>query len=223
MHTAKTLLLTIVMVAACGTAFGVVEAAYTGPYGNPEEPALRPYKWFHHGGKSLVFHVFDRLKHGNLKTPVIGTVEVGRGVRRGVFALGESLYKGSVFAPPPGANAYRELGAVNTAVEEDWRTLNFSDFAFTWAAFPVMKVCVDHYPLVPEEKVQEHLERAREIREERREAFLQRRERAKERLSQRPALEETPPLDEKGPSAQPTDSAPVEDRQLRGNLLRLAK
>ncbi len=223
MRTAKMSLVAMVMVLACGTAFGVVEAAYTGPYGNPEEPGLRPYKWFHHGGKSLVFHVVERLKHGNLKTPIIGTVEVGRGARRGVFALGESLYKGSVFAPPPGAYAYRELGAVNTAVEEEWRTLNLSDFAFTWAAFPVMKVCVDHYPLVPEEKVQEHLERAREIREERREAFLQRRETAKERLTRRHAQEETPPLDEKGPSAEPMDTAPVEERQLRGNLLRLAK
>ena len=95
---------------AMGAAFGV-EAAYEGDLGNAEEPALRPYKWVWHGAKSLVYQTGKSFKEGNMKTPVLGTVETGRGLRRGAVELAESTYRGGVFAPVPREKgAYKDLG-----------------------------------------------------------------------------------------------------------------
>jgi len=146
-----------------------VQPSYRGPLGNPEEPALRPYKWVWHGLKSFVYQTKESFVRGNMNTPVVGSVETLRGVRRGSFEMVESTYRGGVFAPLPPRNthAYRELGMFNTYAESDWLLRNTSDFLFTWYLFPVLKV-VDHYPVEDDVKVQIRLERAEEIRDARR-------------------------------------------------------
>lgn len=222
----KRMSIAIAFLLAFGVLFNTAHAEIRGPYGNLEEPALRPYKWMHHGVKTFFFHTIERLKHGNMKTPIIGTVEVGRGLRRGVFGLGEGFYKGMVCAPPPQPYAYRELGELNTAVEEDPALFNISDFSFTWAAFPVMKVCVDNHPLVSEEVVQEHIERAHERDAARREARRERQEAMRAKLEQKryERVDAGKPLDEKGPAAEMRGEEVIPpEKQLRGNLLRLAR
>jgi len=143
-----------------------VEPAYTGPLGNVEEPALRPYKWLYHGVKSLFYHTGDQFVAGNLHTPVLGSVQGLRGLRQGSVELGEGLYRGGVFAPVPGPRDYRRLSYLNTKIESDMLTRNGSDFLFSWYFFPAQKF-VDYYPLEGDTKVEIRQREAREIRAER--------------------------------------------------------
>lgn len=82
--------------AACATAFGAaaVEPAYSGPLGNPEEPALRPYKSILRGVASFVLHVRDAFVDGNTTFPVVGTVQTGRGIGKGGVELAARSYTG---------------------------------------------------------------------------------------------------------------------------------
>lgn len=157
----------IVAVAALGApATFAVEPAYKGPLGNNEEPATRPYKWLYRGLKSLVFHTGDQLVDGNLHTPVLGTAQGLRGLRRGTVELGESAYRGAVYAPPPPRSDYKNLGRANTIIEKDLALRNGSDFLFSWYFFPAQKV-VDHYPLEGDTKVDLRKREARETRSDR--------------------------------------------------------
>lgn len=96
-----------------------VPAAYTGPLGNPEEPAMRPYKWLFRGVLSLIVQPVKAFKDGNLKTPVLGSVETFRGFRRGAIEFDESILRGLVFAPPPPRGSLTKLGYINTFLEDD--------------------------------------------------------------------------------------------------------
>ncbi len=147
-----------------------VEPAYTGQFGNAEEPALRPYKWLYRGAKSLVFHTGDQLLEGNLHTPALGSVQGLRGLRRGTVELGESVYRGAVFAPVPPAGDYKRLGSANTILERDFFLRNSSDFLFSWYFFPGQKA-VDYYPLEGDTKIDIRQRDAREIRQARNEAW----------------------------------------------------
>ncbi len=150
-----------------------VEPAYTGQFGNAEEPALRPYKWLYHGVKSLLYHTGDQLVDGNLRTPGLGTVQGLRGLRRGTVELGESLYRGGVFAPVPPAGHYKKLHSVNTIIEQDMLLRNGSDLIFSWYFFPGQKA-VDYCPLEGDTKVAMRKEEARKIRHDRKAASAQR-------------------------------------------------
>ena len=141
-----------------------VEPAYEGPLGNPEEPALRPYKWMYRGMKALVYQAGTALKQGNLETPVFGTVNLGRGVRRGTMELAESTYKGALGTPlPEKKNDYKDTREVNRVVEDEWLLRNASDAAFTWMYFPLLKAN-DHYPFEDEKQVDQREKQAKEIR-----------------------------------------------------------
>ena len=140
-----------------------VEPAYQGPLGNNEEPATRPYKWLYQGVKSLFWHTGDQFVEGNLHAPVVGRVQGFRGLRRGSVSLGESTYRGLVFAPVPPRNHYKRLGAANTAIEDDMFTRNSSDFLFSWYFFPVMKA-VDNNPIEGDTKVGIRQKEAKDIR-----------------------------------------------------------
>ena len=146
-----------------------VEPAYTGQFGNAEEPALRPYKWLYRGVKSLFYNTADQLIDGNMRTPALGTVQGLRGVRRGTVELGESLYRGGVFAPAPPKGDYKRLGATNLAIERDMLFRNSSDLLFSWYFFPGQKV-VDRYPVEGDTKVEMRKKEAKLIRMERAEA-----------------------------------------------------
>jgi len=140
-----------------------VEPAYAGEFGNPEEPALRPYKWMWRGVKSLFYQTGYGFKHGNMKTPVLGTAETFRGLRKGTFELGESVYHGLAFAPVPPKDSYKKTMRLNEIVDNEKARSNISDLVFSVYAFPVLKF-VDRYPAENEQRVQIREERAQATR-----------------------------------------------------------
>lgn len=151
-----------------------LEPAYVGQFGYAEEPALRPYKWMLVGLRSFAWQTQDSFVRGNMNTPVLGSVEVFRGIRRGTFALGENTVNGLLYRPVPPKGYYKVAGDANAYIERDLLLRNAADFAsiaivWKWYAWPLQKV-VDHYPLEDDEKVQIRLERARIIRADRKAA-----------------------------------------------------
>ena len=150
-------LLALGMVILAGGAYAV-EPAYTGPYGNVEEPALRPYKWAVEGVKGLFWHSGKSVQEGNLKFPVLGTVELGRGIRKGSVEMGESLYRGAIFsALPEKKHEYRNLHAANERIEESRAAREIGEaiptvMLFTLFGYPVQKL-VDRYPARDEMEV----------------------------------------------------------------------
>lgn len=118
------------------TAAYAVPPAYQGPLGNDEEPALRPYKWLYQGLKAFLYQPVVSLRDGNLKTPGLGTVEVFRGLRRGMVELDEDLYRGLIFSAPPASSRWKELGAANKFIEGDVLLLHVADalaIGFPWS------------------------------------------------------------------------------------------
>ena len=118
-------LLAIVMLA--GSAFGV-EPAYKGDFGNPEEPAMRPYKWAWRGLKALVWQTGKAFKDGNEAFPIVGSVYAFRGMRVGIVELERSYWRGMC-----GANnrsvTYKETGKANDVIENDVLLRNVADGA----------------------------------------------------------------------------------------------
>lgn len=124
-------LMVTVLVLVCGGAAYAVPPAYTGRLGNPEEPAMRPYKWFWRGIKALVYQPAAGFKNGNAKTPGIGSVEVFRGIRKGTVELGYSVAKGVVGAVPPKADDYKNTGKANAFIDNEPFLRTMSDFVAT--------------------------------------------------------------------------------------------
>ncbi|HPO17142.1 MAG TPA: hypothetical protein PLI09_27150 [Candidatus Hydrogenedentes bacterium] len=139
----------LLLIAVCA---GAVEPSYEGRLGNPEEPALRPYKWLWHGLESLVYYAGESIQHGNMKTPVLGMSEIGRGLRKGNIELGESLQHGVLFAPLPPKNNLRQFGRVNETLEEREKCKETADFLFGGPLYPIMKLTVDMYPAIKDNK-----------------------------------------------------------------------
>ena len=166
----RLMLMMMVLGAAClwAGAGQAVEPAYEGRFGNPEEPALRPYKWFWSGVRALGHQTKSAFVRGNMNTPFLGSVEGLRGVRKGTLELGESTYKGAVFAPVE-KKRHLETHKLNAKVDDDLALRNLSDAAVTWYAYPMLKY-VDHKPLENDEKVEIRLEAAEDVREIRKEA-----------------------------------------------------
>lgn len=94
-----------------------VEPAYTGQFGNPEEPALRPIKWCWHGTKALFHHTFIHFRDMRQNGLADSVSETPRGLRRGAVDLTRALYKGSVHARVPEKKEYRELSHWNQVLE----------------------------------------------------------------------------------------------------------
>ncbi|MBI4556856.1 MAG: hypothetical protein HY706_04670 [Candidatus Hydrogenedentes bacterium] len=115
------------MVVTFSTAYGIPPETYS-DLGNPEEPALRPYKWLWRGIKAAVFQPLNSLREGNLKTPIVGSVEVSRGVRRGAVEVKESVCRGLTFSA---VRPYREFGTMNTFIEDDIFLRHATDYLTT--------------------------------------------------------------------------------------------
>lgn len=119
-----------------------VPPAYDGPLGNPEEPALRPYKWMWRGFKALVYQTANHAKEGNLKTPILGTAETFRGFRKGIVEFDESMFRGMVGAVPPqaGIDEYRydRLMKANQYIDNDVLLRNVADYVATAYAVGIM-------------------------------------------------------------------------------------
>lgn len=149
------------------TAAAAVKPAYVGVYGNPEEPALRPYKWMFRGFKAFWFQTGTHFRDGNLHTPVLGSSHALRGARLGTFEMLESTFKGAVFAPVPPKGDFRKLRSLNTRVNESENLDEFADFAFSWFLYPVI-VLVDKHPVHDDAEVAAMKARHAEVREARR-------------------------------------------------------
>ena len=173
--TRLTVLATLAFV--CMSAAYAVQPAYFGPMGNAEEPALRPYKWIWRGLKALGYQPVKAFEKGNLKTPVLGSIETLRGVRKGAIELGESAFRGLTYTAPPSKGHYKGLGAVNTVIDSDLLLRNVADGLTT--IYPVQKV-IDHYPVQGEDTQLAIEKKARAVRQARKEAARER-ARARER------------------------------------------
>ncbi len=102
---------------------------YTGPLGNPEEPALRPYKWFLRGFQSFFYQTGKAFVNGNNDFPIVGSVYAFRGMRVGAVELNRSIWTGM-----SGANlkttpqsGYKETGKMNKVIEQDPLLRNVAD------------------------------------------------------------------------------------------------
>jgi hypothetical protein len=128
------LVLVTMLLVGFGTAMAV-PPAYTGQFGNPEEPALRPYKWLWRGVKALTYQTANAAKEGNLKTPILGSVETFRGFRKGIVEFDESVFRGMLGAVPPQAGnrdlEYRWLLSANQFIESDALLRNVADYVAT--------------------------------------------------------------------------------------------
>lgn len=187
---------------------------YRGPLGNEEEPALRPYKWMYQGVKSLFWHTGDQFVDGNLHAPVVGSVQGLRGVRRGTVSLGESTYRGLVYAPVPHGKHYKSLGSANVALENDMFLRNSSDFLFSWYFFPVMRA-VDNNPIEGETKVGIRRKEAKDTRVARNEAT-----RARKRVDANESQMENAQRTYIGERA---DYGTPKTKMGRGNLMKLGR
>jgi hypothetical protein len=136
-----------------GGASYAVPPAYCGELGNPEEPALRPYKAFFQGLRALFDRSHEALREGNTKMPVIGSVEVVRGMRRGAIDCVEYTYRSVAGSLPPRADEYKKAGSVNKYIDEDRDVTALVDFVSCGGVlFPVVKV-VDNHAVKNETKV----------------------------------------------------------------------
>lgn len=202
--------LVIAMAVLAPVSVSAVEATYEGSYGNPEEPALRPYKWVWRGVKALFYQTGHGFAHGNMSTPVLGTAETFRGLRKGTFELGESVYRGLAFAPVPPKSSYKQTMRLNEMVDNEKARSNFSDLVFSAYAFPVLKF-VDWQPAENESRVHIREERAKATREAQNKA----------EAARQPEMDNV----EKAQRAYLGDRYPKNSRKDvgRGNLLKLAK
>ena len=116
---------TIVALLIAGTAYGV-EPAYRGPFGNPEEPALRPYKWLWRGIKATAYHTVSALRAGNEDYPLFGTVYAAQGFRVGLTEFNRSLWRGMSGSLHIHTD-YRETGKVHEFIEQDMLLRNVAD------------------------------------------------------------------------------------------------
>ena len=129
----------LLVVLSCCLAFGAqaLEPAWEGPLGNPEEPALRPYKWFWRGAKALVYYPFRAAVDGHVKkTPVLGLADGFRGLRHGLVEAGASVQMGMIGAVP---RPMKVEGKVNTFINEDLLLRNLADTAATAYALGVLR------------------------------------------------------------------------------------
>jgi len=99
----KTRLFAVVLLVAvvCACAAQAVPPAYSGQFGNAEEPALRPVKWTWLGVKSLVQSTKDGLASGVQKDPASMAGEGALGAVKGTGNLATDVGKGIVGAPLP--------------------------------------------------------------------------------------------------------------------------
>ncbi len=124
--TTPKLLAAFVLVSLIAGIAQAVEPAYTGHLGNPEEPAMRPYKWMVRGLAALVYQTGKAFKDGNEKYPIVGSVYTFRGLRKGIVELERSQWRGLCGANDRTA-PYKETGKANAYIEDDFLLRNVAD------------------------------------------------------------------------------------------------
>jgi hypothetical protein len=157
---------------------GVYAAPQAQDWDKKEEPALRPYKAMWRGVKAIGYHAVRSFAEGNEKAPVVGSIEVFRGLRRGAVECVTSTWMGMAGSRP---DNYRKLSKPNAVIENDILLRNAADVAATAAVFAiggetasavksagvlwVGQKAVDHSPLIPasdEERPQSRTKQAQE-------------------------------------------------------------
>ncbi len=91
----------LLLAMVCAGVASAVPPAYTGQFGNAEEPALRPVKWTWVGVKSLVQSTKDGMASGVEKDPASMVGEGAVGAVKGTGSLASSVGHGIVGAPLP--------------------------------------------------------------------------------------------------------------------------
>lgn len=91
-----------------------------------EEPALRPYKALFRGFRALGHHTVQSLADGNEKVPILGSIEVFRGVRRGAVEIVSGTYMGMAGSKPKEHTAWSKP---NIIIESDPLLSATADFA----------------------------------------------------------------------------------------------
>ncbi len=182
MKTLRQVLVVMVIAVLIGGASHAVPPQYVGPLGNPDEPALRPYKALWQGTKAIVHRSVKSFVQGNAKIPVLGSAETFRGVRRGVIDCAEYTYRSMQGSRPPRGQEYKAPGSMNDAIENDLFLRNISDFAAGGAVLELTlgeelaagaigiwtaQKAADHYPVQHEDKREAREDHAKEVREAR--------------------------------------------------------
>ncbi len=106
----------VLTVVAVGLSFACASYAQD-QFGNPEEPALRPYRGLWRGIQAFGYNVVKGLDQGNRKFPGLGVVEMGRGVRYGTVELVTSTLKGMAGSKPE--PHYTEYTKPNEIIDSD--------------------------------------------------------------------------------------------------------
>jgi hypothetical protein len=135
MKAMSTTLAVVLAVVFCGSA-AAIEPSHWGKYGNPEEPATRPYKSFWRGLKAVPYQIGISKDSGEAKAGAKwGRVEGFRGVRRGVVELGHSTWWGMAGTYPP---PVEDFSSSNQWIESDRRLAALCDLPTTAGVFALV-------------------------------------------------------------------------------------
>ncbi|GMV93461.1 MAG: hypothetical protein AMXMBFR82_32390 [Candidatus Hydrogenedentota bacterium] len=135
MKAMSTTLAVVLAVMCCGSAMAI-EPSHWGKYGNPEEPATRPYKAFWRGLKAVPYQIGISKDSGEAKADAKwGRVEGFRGLRRGVVELGHSTWWGMAGTYPP---PVEDFSSTNQWIESDRRLAALCDLPTTVGVFALV-------------------------------------------------------------------------------------
>jgi len=135
MKAMSTTLTVVLAVVFCGSAVAI-EPTHWGKYGNPEEPATRPYKAFWRGLKAVPYQIHSSKISGRDKVDAEwGRIEGFRGVRRGVVELGHSTWWGMAGTYPPPVD---DFSSTNQWIEHDRRLAALCDLPTTAGIFALV-------------------------------------------------------------------------------------
>lgn len=157
----------------CGASYAV-PPAYCGKLGNPEEPALRPWKGMYQGVRALLNRQHEAFREGNAKLPVVGSVEVFRGGRRGVLDCVEITGRSVAGAVPPRGDEFKKQGKLNTSIESNEDGAFLVDFVSCGVVFFPVLLAVDRHAEKYEMKVVERQAKPEQWRAQRKEEAAKR-------------------------------------------------
>ena len=153
----------------CATGAMAIEPSHYGAkYGNPEEPATRPYKAFWRGLKAFKYQFHSTIDDGRVKAGPYGNVQFFRGVRRGIVEIGAGTYMGMAGQYP---YPVEQTHPANEYLDSDRRLAALADIPSTSAIFwlagagsvgavfgpgvvTIAQSEVDRYAMTPEERAE---------------------------------------------------------------------
>ena len=110
-----------------------IEPSHWGPYGNPEEPATRPFKAFWRGLKAFRYQFKTTVIEGETKAGYAGGgIQTFRGVRRGLVEIGAGTYMGMAGQYPL---PVEKTHPANVFIDSDRRIAALADLPSTAGIF----------------------------------------------------------------------------------------